>query len=75
MNTKALKEQLNTDDIIELWVDISGYDGDYQISSFGRVKSKKGNTEKILNNNIDGRGYNFVILCKNGIKKRIVFIG
>lgn len=69
MNTKALKEQLNTDQIIELWVDIDGYDGDYQISNFGRVKSKKNNTEKILNNNIDGRGYVFVILCKNGIKK------
>lgn len=46
MNTKALKEQLNTDQIIELWVDIDGYDGDYQISNFGRVKSKKNNTEK-----------------------------
>ena len=42
MNTKALKEQLNT----ELWVDINGYDGDYQISNFGRVKSKKGIMKK-----------------------------
>lgn len=65
MNTKALKEQLNT----ELWVDINGYDGDYQISNFGRVKSKKGYNEKILTNGIDGRGYSFVVLCKNGITK------
>ena len=66
MNTKVLKEQLNTD---EVWLDIDGYDGDYQISNYGRVKSKKNNNEKILKYAIDGRGYSFVVLCKNGETK------
>ena len=32
----------------EIWKDIDGYNGDYHISNFGRVKSLKGKTPRIL---------------------------
>jgi len=46
----------------EKWKDIDGYD-DYQISTFGRVKSYKGKKERILKPG--GSIYCIVILCKN----------
>lgn len=48
----------------EIWKDIKGYDGLYQISNFGMVKSVRYNTNKILSvihNTITG--YNSVGLC------------
>lgn len=57
----------------EIWKDITGYEGLYQISSEGRVKSLNYNRtgkEKILKAILDKYGYCFVILCKNNkIKK------
>lgn len=55
----------------EAWVDIKNYEGLYQISSLGEVKSLKRNTthERILIPRIDRNGYLYVILCKNGITK------
>lgn len=52
----------------EIWKDIKGYEGYYQVSNFGRIKSlkrciyRKDGTkcsvkEKILKNSICGRGY------------------
>jgi len=60
----------------EIWKDIEGYNGLYQVSSFGRVKSmnrivekKDGNVltikERILRNNTSS-GYCIVGLSKNG---------
>ncbi len=49
---------------IEIWKNIEGYD-DYQVSSFGRVKSLKWNKEKILKQTSDGLGYVKVDICKN----------
>ncbi|TXK36801.1 hypothetical protein FVR03_16800 [Pontibacter qinzhouensis] len=42
---------------IENWKDIDGYDGDYQVSNIGRVKSLKKVKEVILKANINQEGY------------------
>lgn len=60
---------------IEIWKNIPGYDGIYQASTLGRIRSidrkvwnymKKGRVLKQINN---GRYYNYVSL--NGIKKYV----
>lgn len=66
--------------IEEIWRPVEGYEGLYEVSSYGRVKSldrydrrkcfRKG---RILIQNNDGRGYMSVQLCVNGkIKKYLV---
>lgn len=59
---------------MEVWKDIKGYEGKYQISNYGRVKSlpkKMGNgigyitDEKILKNCKNHYGYSIVNLCEN----------
>jgi hypothetical protein len=62
----------------EIWKDIKGFEGKYQISNIGRVKSirispknKKGNL--IMKTNKDSRGYNCIGLWKdfdNKLKKQ-----
>lgn len=57
----------------EIWRDIKGFEGSYQISNLGRVKSlaRRGNwREKILIANINIYGYLVVGLCKKGKQKR-----
>ncbi|MCR5524688.1 MAG: HNH endonuclease [Lactobacillus sp.] len=49
----------------EIWKDIQGYEGLYQISDFGRVKSLY-KQSMILKPQINNRGYYFVMLYKNG---------
>ena len=55
----------------EIWRDIKNYENLYQISNYGKVKSKEkyaGHSlrkEKILKQYIDKDGYIKVILCKN----------
>lgn len=56
----------------EIWKDIEGYEGLYQVSNLGRVKSlnyNKTRKEKILSCG-DKNGYLFVVLCKNGKHKQ-----
>lgn len=60
----------------EVWKDIEGYEGLYQVSNLGNVKSmirysRNGhcNKEKILNGIINKKGYKHVLLYKNSIKK------
>lgn len=69
-------------DNLEVWLDIKGYEGHYQVSSFGRVKSlarivesRKGvfgnKKEKFLSDWDCGKGYRKVKLSKSGIDKSI----
>lgn len=56
----------------EIWLDIKGYEGLYQVSSEGRVKSlkrKRRKNERILKPSND-RGYLYVDLCSGGKRKR-----
>lgn len=68
---------------MENWKDIKGYEGFYQVSDLGRVKSLERDVyfpngiiirhmeEKILVPNIDKQGYAYVSLCLNGKRKSI----
>lgn len=60
----------------EVWKDIEGWEGSYQISSFGRVKSlsrivgkNRRINEKILKQKVDKDGYYRICLRKDEIKK------
>ena len=63
----------------EIWKDVIGYEGKYQVSNLGIVKSlprlmQKGKNiftskEKILKHNIKSNGYSAVVLCLNKIEK------
>lgn len=66
-------------EVIEIWKDIKGFEGVYQVSNLGRVKSlerfRKGANgsletvkEKILKPLID-KGYYQVVLCKQSVQK------
>ena len=57
---------------MEIWEDIADYEGLYQVSSLGRVKSLgnyKSSKEKILKLRSDRKGYLRVDLCKEGKRK------
>ena len=54
--------------MLEIWENIRGYEGLYQVSNYGRIKSLHKNG-KIINGYIDGKGYMHVALSKNGKKK------
>ena len=53
----------------ELWATIKGYEGLYEVSNYGNVRSLKYGKIKILKPAKNKFGYYHVILCKNGIKK------
>lgn len=50
----------------ELWRDIRGYEGMYQISTEGRVKSLKYGKVKIIKPGVESTGYLHVMLSKGG---------
>ena len=56
---------------MEKWKDIEGYEGLYQVSNLGRVKSLKFGKEKILKILINSHGYAHVILLKEGKRKMV----
>ena len=51
---------------MEEWRDIKGYEGAYQVSSYGRIRSRF----KILKKQKHKQGYELVGLSKNGTTKR-----
>lgn len=53
---------------MEIWKDIEGYEGLYQVSNLGRIKSFKTSKPKIMKNQSDNRGYLQIGLIKD--KKR-----
>lgn len=65
--------------INEIWKDIKGYEGMYQVSNLGRVKSLGISgcsniclKDKILNPSFDRKnGYKRACLCKSGNEKRV----
>ena len=66
---------------VEIWKDIIGFEGLYQISDYGNVKScrryvnskfgKRVVNEKLLSLGRDKDGYLMAILCQDGIKKTV----
>lgn len=59
------------DNYKEVWEDIQGYEGYYQVSNLGRVKSLyKGSA--ILKGSVNNRGYHTVILYKDGKYKHFL---
>jgi len=53
----------------EIWKSIEGYEGIYEVSNLGRVKSLKFNKEKYLKNSLNRDGYVIAHLSKNAITK------
>ncbi len=53
----------------EVWKDIEGYNGRYQVSNFGRVKSFQRLDEKILSIEGKKRDYAKVVLFKDNVAK------
>lgn len=51
----------------ELWKDIKGYEGIYQVDCIGRIKSLKRNI--ILKKRIGTKGYSFICIYKDGLPK------
>lgn len=58
----------------EVWKDIPGYEGLYQVSTTGEVRSLNynGTSEtKLLKQSTNKKGYKRVVLCKNRKKKNL----
>jgi len=55
----------------EIWKDIPGYKGRYQVSNIGRIKATRNGHERILSGSLDKyTGYRSFCLCKDGEIKR-----
>ena len=59
------------DNVKEVWKDIEGYEGIYQVSNYGKAKSLRAK-KKLLHQYIEGHGYLRVVLYKNRTPKRIL---
>ena len=52
----------------ESWMPVKGYEGIYEVSDLGRVKSFKYGKERILKLSTNDKGYLFCNIQKNGIR-------
>lgn len=55
----------------EIWKDIEGYEGLYQVSNLGNVRSYHSGEWRLLTNVINSRGYKQYLLYKNGKRKNM----
>lgn len=67
-----MKEFTDTELANEQWRDIEGYDGAYQVSDLGRVRSRKSGEWKVMRPGKNNNGYQQVDLCKDGKVKRFL---
>lgn len=67
-----MKEFTETELANEQWRDIEGYDGAYQVSDLGRVRSKHSGEWKVLSTSSNNSGYLQVQLSKDGKKKHFL---
>lgn len=54
---------------MEIWKDIKGYEGRYQVSNLGNIKSFIQRKERIMKCGCNGNGYKHIPLWKDGSKK------
>lgn len=54
---------------MEQWRDITGYEGLYQVSNYGRVRNIKNNKNKLLKQHDNKHGYLVVGLSKESVRK------
>lgn len=57
----------------EIWKDVEGYEGLYQVSNLGNIKSIYYSKNKILKPQKDSSGYMQVRLCKNR-ETKLIFV-
>lgn len=59
---------------MEEWKDVKGYEGNYKISSYGRLRSIKRpkTTGGFIKTSTPSNGYKQTILCVNGVKKTMM---
>lgn len=56
----------------EIWKDIPDYEGLYNVSNYGKVRSFKYGKEKILKGSLSKRGYiQYTLSCKENKKNRV----
>lgn len=66
--------QMNTMLSSEVWQDIQGYSGIYQVSTLGRIRSLKKGKIKLLKPYINNMGYAVYLYMLTTNKKHIMFI-
>ena len=54
---------------MEIWKDVIDFEGYYQISNLGRVKSLRCSKEMILKGGVNDNGYKFVVISNKGKSK------
>jgi hypothetical protein len=60
-------EKMNTQ---EIWKPVAECNGEYYVSSWGRVKSFKFGKERILKPAIQSKGYQFIVICQKKTKPK-----
>lgn len=56
-------------ELIENWIPVLGYEGHYEVSDLGRVRSMKFGKMKILSQRVNSRGYMTINLSKDNLNK------